>query len=628
MRVTTRAVLAVVLLAGLPVLAGTVALALVWALALSLGLGRNGLAAGGLVILGVTAVARSRARWRCARHPSPGAEDGIALEEARYPRLWGEVRLLAEAAGTRPPDRIRLAPQAELTVIEETRLLGLLGGTRTMVVGAPLLMGLTQRQVRAVLAHELGHDGARHRALGPVVRRGHQAIAEAARRSSPGSVTGGLLARHARLYDALTLPVRRQQELHADDVSAEVVGPGTAVAALVEKAVIATSWQHYLDEFVAPAHERGLRPSSLFVGFAELCTAPGLQPVLASLRLDPPRETPDLHGSHPPLEQRLARLRERPAEGPRDDGTSALALLDRADVAFEQLESAMYDGTDLVPTPWPELLTRTEAPGARAGAVALFTWAQEVEGRPRTLGDLVRSVHGGRIRDYVRRGLLDPTEDDLVAASTSLLRSAVIDVLVTARGMRVTRTFDTEPRLIDHAGRGLDPGPVVERAVATGDPITLERWLLEQGAPTSYSPAAPTPEDERPSEHTLLAAAAPVSGRGVRVLVVQGGGLVLRRATWRDRLTVLATAGSPGNALLAHLRETDQADIADDRRHLWLPWAAVDEVRVEERRGTGPRLRIRTREGSVHVLRLERATKYHGDLSGSLAEFLGPRLTG
>ncbi|NED80705.1 M48 family metalloprotease, partial [Streptomyces sp. SID11233] len=73
------------------------------------------------------------------------------------PRLWELVRKLAKAADTRAPARILLTADVNASVTERTRLLGLVPGRRELYLGLPLVQGLTEAQLRGVLAHELGH---------------------------------------------------------------------------------------------------------------------------------------------------------------------------------------------------------------------------------------------------------------------------------------------------------------------------------------------------------------------------------------------------------------------------------------------------------------------------------------
>ena len=81
---------------------------------------------------------------------------GPTLTPADAPALWEAVRERPAEAGTRAPDDIRLLPDVNAAVSEDTRLLGR-GGTGHLYLGVPLLQTLDVGQLRSVLAHELGH---------------------------------------------------------------------------------------------------------------------------------------------------------------------------------------------------------------------------------------------------------------------------------------------------------------------------------------------------------------------------------------------------------------------------------------------------------------------------------------
>lgn len=59
-------------------------------------------------------------------------------------------------AGTAPPEEIYLTALPDLGVTEIGGTLGI-GGRRILVLGVPLLHWLTVAELRAGLAHELGH---------------------------------------------------------------------------------------------------------------------------------------------------------------------------------------------------------------------------------------------------------------------------------------------------------------------------------------------------------------------------------------------------------------------------------------------------------------------------------------
>lgn len=124
------------------------------------------------------------AMWRAIR-TKPQPPHGLPVTPQEAPTLWGTVRELAQVVGTRMPDEIRLVPEINAAVMEESRLMGLVGGRRYLYIGLPLLQALSVSQIRSVLAHELGHYSGRHTRLGGVAYRGRLAIAGTVERIGP-----------------------------------------------------------------------------------------------------------------------------------------------------------------------------------------------------------------------------------------------------------------------------------------------------------------------------------------------------------------------------------------------------------------------------------------------------------
>nr|WP_042194312.1 M48 family metallopeptidase [Kibdelosporangium sp. MJ126-NF4]CEL21238.1 hypothetical protein [Kibdelosporangium sp. MJ126-NF4]CTQ96195.1 hypothetical protein [Kibdelosporangium sp. MJ126-NF4] len=87
------------------------------------------------------------------RKRSQTAQQGAWINRKRHPDLWRLVDEVAEAAGTRTPDELRLGPEMSAQVREQ-------GGFRCLVVGLPLLGGLSVGELRAVTGHELAHSSA------------------------------------------------------------------------------------------------------------------------------------------------------------------------------------------------------------------------------------------------------------------------------------------------------------------------------------------------------------------------------------------------------------------------------------------------------------------------------------
>ena len=133
-----------------------------------------------------------------ARRAGRVVPTGMLLTREQHPELWSTIESLAREVGTRPPDEIRLAPDVNAGVMETSRWLGLRAGTRRMVVGVPLLLGLTRGQLVAVMTHELGHYSGRHTPRpGPPIHRGGHALVQVVEHLGPESWVGHVFRMYA-----------------------------------------------------------------------------------------------------------------------------------------------------------------------------------------------------------------------------------------------------------------------------------------------------------------------------------------------------------------------------------------------------------------------------------------------
>ncbi|MET8029843.1 M48 family metallopeptidase [Streptomyces avermitilis] len=82
---------------------------------------------------------------------------GIPVSKSEAPELWALVHAIADATRTRPPDEIRLVAEPNAFAAEGGRPLGLRARKRYLLLGAPVVAVLTDRQLAAVVSHEFGH---------------------------------------------------------------------------------------------------------------------------------------------------------------------------------------------------------------------------------------------------------------------------------------------------------------------------------------------------------------------------------------------------------------------------------------------------------------------------------------
>jgi Zn-dependent protease with chaperone function len=252
--------------------------------------------------------------------PAQGPEGSIEVGPEEEPALWTTVHELAERLEVRPPTRLYLIPQANAIVLEHAMLLGLVGGTRRLYVGMPLLVGLTWDELEAVICHELGHYAGRHTALSSVTRRGATALesilerlgrhpmVQARNTYHPAYNWYCLFSGYARLYARLASAVGRRQEFEADRMSAQVVGAVVAADALRSAHSLALAWTRLLSDYLEPVARAGWLPDNPFAVFAQMLADPEFQDALRRWRNSPPARPVSRFDRHPPLAERLDAL--------------------------------------------------------------------------------------------------------------------------------------------------------------------------------------------------------------------------------------------------------------------------------------------------------------------------------
>ncbi|MEX0168670.1 M48 family metallopeptidase [Streptomyces sp. LMG1-1-1.1] len=331
------------------------------------------------------------------RTPRDEGVAGVPVTDADEPRLWAAVRELAARVGTRAPDEIRLTADMNAAVTEEARLLGLLGGTRRLYLGLPLVAGLTEAQLRAVLAHELGHYGNSDTRLSGITERcrvhvartvdrfeeksGATVAKERARqeRQSARRVAKGRSAREvdttgvgftyramARLYTAYgrfcmraTQSGSRRQELAADLAAARIAGRDATASALRALPALDSAHEFYLSAYATLGVEFGMLPprGEVFGGVRRLLDARADE--LAGMRAALPTEPASPYDSHPPAAERVALLEALPDDGRGAEETHpAFALFTSPEAVLVDVEEATLAPEALLMRrlDWPDLV--------------------------------------------------------------------------------------------------------------------------------------------------------------------------------------------------------------------------------------------------------------------------------
>ncbi|MFG3392233.1 MULTISPECIES: M48 family metallopeptidase [Streptomyces] len=331
---------------------------------------------------------------------TPPEEDvpGVRVDDGDEPRLWQTVRDIARQVGTRAPDEILLTGDVNASVGEDSRFLGLAGGTRRLHIGLPLMTGLSETQLRAVLAHEMGHYGNADTRLAAVSERGRvhvlrtiahfearagakvskerarqekkaaAAVAKGRKAKEVDTTGTGITYRAmARLYTAYgkfylraTLSGSRRAEFAADIAAARIAGRDATASALREIPVIDAAHDFYLNSYATLGTDAGLLPppGEFLGGFRRLLAARHEE--LAAMRGGRlPAEPVSPYDSHPPIAERVARIEALPDDGRASDpARPSLSLLSDAEGALAAVEETVLTpaALELRRLDWPELV--------------------------------------------------------------------------------------------------------------------------------------------------------------------------------------------------------------------------------------------------------------------------------
>jgi Zn-dependent protease with chaperone function len=558
-------------------LAGFYLLALIQlgvAVALALGLANvlNGLIAlkVTLPLFSATVGAAVMAVWRAIRDKREPPR-GLSVRPDEAPDLWAAVHQLARKVRTRAPDEIRLIPDINAAVVEQARLLGLVGGRRFLYIGLPLLQTMTVAQLRSVLAHELGHYSRRHTRLGEVAYRGRLAMAETLSRIGPRNPVGWVFGAYATLYVLVDNLAARRQEYEADQASVRAAGRAVAASALRELPVLDAAWGFYFQQYVMPGWEAGYAPADLFGGFSELVAA--RQEELDEVRSREPRRAASKWDTHPPLADRIAAIAAAPERSVRLDERSASALVPDLTGVGLRLQELMLDVGDRTVLPWPQFIhAMMTMESQRQADQILRAVAQQTGLTEVSLETVLRLIAAGRLAELAESFFPDATSREAGPLFVQVLepllqlaavRSGQADWRLSWSGPAELITRQGYPLSFeDLANLAVSPGGLHEayrRMADMGIDVTTASWVERAATAVGVTVLAALSNIKvNEVEHDLL-----VLDRGM-VFIADPGGI----ARAKDRLHQL-------------VESAPAAELAE--QHLFLPYENVASAKVTKR---------------------------------------------
>ncbi len=462
-------------------------------------------------LLGLAVLGHLGSRARAAR--AAGTDEGIPLAQTAQPRLWADVQSLSDRVDSTAPDEIWVVDRVSAELVEDSLLLGLRPGRRRLVLGIPLMVGLSAEQLRCVVAHELAHDSLRQPGPRTTATRGVASL----RRLRAGlgdSLTDRLLLSWARTVEEVARPALLAQELTADRIAAELVGSRTAVAALKELGPLDEAWQEFCEHYVLPGVLVGQRPTEVFAGFVEFLDDDDRQTWMEQYD-DRHPAGPEAAPGHPRQSERIAAIKELQTNRQLDFSGAAEDILDRRDVVFEALEAAVTGDSGLEPGVFERVVPRGTAARVAQQVAAVGTTARQLDLWPLQESLLLQVVRAGREAPLMRALAPDADGDTLDTLAGRMVADLAAHRLVEAGRASYTLSWGAAPALVDRAGETLDPWSVAARATRSAEGVEeLRAWLTEHqvrlGRPMADSARPLLAEPRRePLRPPLAAATAP-----------------------------------------------------------------------------------------------------------------------
>ncbi len=532
---------------------------------------------------------------------------GLVLPEESQPQLWLRIRTLARDAGARPPDEIRLVPDPRITISDSPAWLGLRAAARRLEIGVPLVLALTDSQLQAALALELGGHATTRPGAAPVVR-GSAVVRRVSRILGEDAPAGRIFASATRLYLRLALPVTERQRVEGDEVAARLVGRDVVAATLHELGSVTEDWHAFLDRYVGPAHRIGLRPDAIAEGFLDLRDDPTRRSLLGGRAHD--EEHLD----------RVERIERLPVGGSQDTGLPGFALLADPDVTMAAFFDRLYGHDhELSTAGWPEILTAIPAQQAQEESSLLVQAVRSAPwrgGRDATLDALAEELRLGRGTELARRVSDLRTATEQQALVGALVGSLLGRLLLDRRLATYQRTWAGPDVVLDRTGAVVDVVDLGTRAAGSADGVTAMLAFAEDNE-IATSEVFDFGTETGPGPLRILGCLAPMqSGATTVILAPCTRGLAVLRP--RGATEWLAVGRAPfvaGTARrLFDLLSSRSAEDLVGRPHAEvLAWDQVRDARLVERALRRPRLTITMDDGQRRSYAVLRSTVGHGD---------------
>ena len=305
-----------------------------------------------VVLIAIVVIATIGAILRSLFIRSQPGSLGHRVDLDRQPRLRALLDEVAGKVGTRPVDAVYLTPGTDMGVTERAGLWSSMRASRVernLIMGIGLFDGMTQLQLRSVLAHECGHFRNADTAGGGfalAVRRSlFVMIIRLARSGAAGAYNPvwWFLRAYHRIYLGVSQGASRLQEVLADRWAIEAYGTAAFVAGYRHVVGRSVQFDHQVDATIKEVVD-ARRPLPNLYQYRPRPSDAAARDVADAIDKEMTRE-PTAYDSHPSPQQRIDRAQALAVEhdAQPDDDASIWALFDDRDEIERTMTAEVRD---------------------------------------------------------------------------------------------------------------------------------------------------------------------------------------------------------------------------------------------------------------------------------------------
>lgn len=245
--------------------------------------------------------------------------DGVVVSRKQAPALYAMVNEISDAVRAPRPHEIRIGLRANAAACQRP-ILRVFGPYRnSLLIGLPLLMGLEADQLRAAIAHELGHFSRAHGKLAAWVYRVSETWKQMRERFSARRAFGGwLFARFASWFEpkfaAATFAMRRLNESEADRLASGVAGAENLAESLLRISCLDAQLEEVMwAELDRERRNSPMPPNGFLLRMNQAAAVLSPTPTLCRQLERALTQPTDCRDTHPSLTERLRALGQLPA---------------------------------------------------------------------------------------------------------------------------------------------------------------------------------------------------------------------------------------------------------------------------------------------------------------------------